>query len=110
MGKALGVVCTAPCQSGSCPTDAPPDTKNPQPACAIQDQAGNQYCALECGLLGGGCPSAASCSGMLQGICTYPSTTFTTAMSVKADVTVLVGFVISAARGTVLSAVFFIFS
>merc|ERR1712228_472236 len=90
-GSVLGVVCTAPCDaSGNCPTDTPAGMNNPKPACAIQDQAGDMFCALECGILGrGDCPSGASCSDNIGGgICTYPSTTFATTMSVKADVTV----------------------
>merc|ERR1712228_583657 len=90
-GTALDVVCTAPCDaSGNCPTDTPAGMNNPKPACAIQDQAGDMFCALECGILGrGDCPSGASCSDNISGgICTYPSTTFATAMSVKADVIV----------------------
>merc|ERR1712014_206023 len=85
-GTALGVVCTAPCDgSGNCPTDVPAGMHNPKPACAIQDQAGDMYCALECGILGrGDCPSGASCSDNIGGgICTYPSTSFQTTMSVR---------------------------
>merc|ERR1712187_41423 len=83
--------CTAPCDaSGNCPTDTPAGMHNPKPACAIQDQAGDMYCALECGLLGrGDCPSGASCSDNIGGgICTYPSTSFATSMTVKSTVTV----------------------
>lgn len=69
-----GTVCAAACDaSGNCPTDVPAGMSNPDPECALQDQSGNQYCALECGLLGGDCPSSASCSGLFQGVCTYPS-------------------------------------
>mmetsp|Transcript_32655 Transcript_32655/g.78487 ORF Transcript_32655/g.78487 Transcript_32655/m.78487 type:complete len:449 (+) Transcript_32655:78-1424(+) len=71
-----GSLCAPSCSGGSCPTDVPAGvTATPQ--CALQDQSGNQFCALicsddsQCDQSGG-----ASCS-LIQppiGVCTYPST------------------------------------
>ena len=70
-----GSLCAAECDaSGGCPTDFPEDMSNPQPQCILQDQdTGKQYCGLTCGIMGGDCPSAASCSSSLVGVCVYPS-------------------------------------
>jgi hypothetical protein len=69
-----GKLCAAPCDaSGACSTDFPEGMSNPQPQCILQDQdTGDQYCGLSCGVLGGDCPSAASCSSPLMGVCVYP--------------------------------------
>merc|ERR1712137_1070544 len=68
-----GQLCAPKCNDdGSCNQDFPEDVQNPQPQCILQDQSGGQYCALSCGLLGGDCPSAASCSSPLEGVCVYP--------------------------------------
>jgi len=70
---ANGQVCAPKCDdSGSCPTDLPPGTKD-KPQCILQDQSGNKYCALTCIL--GGCPTGAKCAhiGGPLGICVYPT-------------------------------------
>jgi cathepsin L len=68
-----GSLCAPKCNDdGSCNQDFPEDVQNPMPQCILQDQSGGQYCALSCGLLGGDCPSAASCSSPLEGVCVYP--------------------------------------
>merc|ERR1712159_435747 len=81
----------APCDAqGGCPTDFPEDMSNPQPQCILQDQdTGAQYCGLTCGIMGGDCPSAASCSSPLVGVCVYPSgNTVGAVMKMKASVAV----------------------
>lgn len=69
-----GAVCSPKCTGQTCPTDTPTGTKD-SPSCCLQDQqSGEKYCALECGI--GGCQPGASCkhpSGSLIGICVYPS-------------------------------------
>merc|ERR1711904_223571 len=70
---ANGVVCAPKCTAtGGCPTDVPTGTTD-KPQCVLQDQSGNQYCALACIL--GGCPTGAKCAhiGGIMGICVYPS-------------------------------------
>merc|ERR1712139_189236 len=69
-----GQLCAAECNAdGSCIQDFPEDVQNPMPQCILQDQdTGKQYCGLTCGLLGGDCPAAASCSSPLEGVCVYP--------------------------------------
>merc|ERR1711937_260174 len=88
-----GKLCAAECDaSGGCPTDFPEGMSNPQPQCILQDQdTGKQYCGLTCGLVGGDCPSAASCSSPLEGVCVYPDGTTVNAvahMKMKASITV----------------------
>jgi KDEL-tailed cysteine endopeptidase len=87
-----GKLCAAPCDaSGACSQDFPEDMSNPQPQCILQDQdTGDQYCGLACGLLGGDCPSAASCSSPLEGVCVYPDGTAVNAkkLSMKTSVAV----------------------
>jgi hypothetical protein len=86
-----GSLCAAECDaSGGCSTDFPEDMSNPQPQCILQDQdTGKQYCGLTCGLMGGDCPSAASCSSPLVGVCVYPSgKTVGATMQMKASVAV----------------------
>merc|ERR1711907_687539 len=82
-----GSLCAA---SGGCPTDFPEDMSDPEPQCILQDQdTGKQYCGLTCGIMGGDCPSAASCSSPLVGVCVYPSgKTVGAVMKMKASVTV----------------------
>merc|ERR1712187_747035 len=89
-GNVIGVVCTAPCDaSGNCPTDVPAGMSNPNPTCGrITDQAGDQYCALGCSLLGADCPTGASCSGLVNGICTYPTGATEFQVSMMSSVTV----------------------
>jgi len=87
-----GVLCAAPCNDdGSCNQDFPEDVSNPQPQCILSDQdTGKQYCGLTCGIMGGNCPSAASCSSPLVGVCVYPEGTAVNgvSMSMKTSVTV----------------------
>lgn len=65
-----GALCASQCGAdGSCSHDFPEDVQNPQPACALQDKAGNKYCALTCGRASGGCPSGAHCT---SGVCVFP--------------------------------------
>merc|ERR1719152_505791 len=72
-----GSLCASECNAdGSCIQDFPEDVQNPKPQCILQDQdTGKQYCGLTCGLLGGDCPAAASCSSPLEGVCVYPDST-----------------------------------
>merc|ERR1711959_780740 len=66
-----GEVCAAHCDSTPCPTDVPPGTKA-KPGCVLQDSAsGAKYCALTCTF--NGCPEGAKCSGLIKGICLYPT-------------------------------------
>merc|ERR1711991_1170758 len=76
--------------SGGCPQDFPEDMSNPMPQCILQDQdTGAQYCGLTCGIMGGDCPSTASCSSSLVGVCVYPSgKTVGAVMKMKASVAV----------------------
>jgi hypothetical protein len=86
-----GSLCAAPCDAaGNCPVDFPEDMSDPQPQCILQDQdTGAQYCGLTCGIMGGDCPSAASCSSPLVGVCVYPSgKTVGAVMKMKASVAV----------------------
>merc|ERR1711896_109226 len=85
-----GQLCAAECAAdGSCNTDFPEDMQNPQPQCILQDQdTGKQYCGLTCGIIGGDCPSAASCSSPLAGVCVYPDSSNGAHMSLKDSVTV----------------------
>jgi C1A family cysteine protease len=86
-----GSLCAAECDaSGGCNTDFPEDMSDPEPQCILQDQdTGKQYCGLTCGLGGGDCPSAASCSSPLIGVCVYPSgNTVGAHMKMKASVAV----------------------
>merc|ERR1712139_205805 len=77
-----GQLCAPKCNDdGSCNQDFPEDVQNPKPQCILQDQSGGQYCALTCGLLGGDCPSAASCSSPLEGVCVYPDSTAANSVS-----------------------------
>merc|ERR1711861_55972 len=80
-----GKLCAAPCaDDGSCPQDFPEDMSNPQPQCILQDQdTGAQYCGLSCGIIGGDCPSAASCSSPLAGVCVYPDGSKVKGVSMK---------------------------
>jgi hypothetical protein len=87
-----GQLCAAECDaSGGCPDDYPEGMSNPMPQCILQDQdTGKQYCGLTCGLVGGDCPSAASCSSPLAGVCVYPDGSAVNAvrMQMKTSVTV----------------------
>merc|ERR1712167_136140 len=86
-----GQLCAAECNAdGICIQDFPEDVQNPMPQCILQDQdTGKQYCGLTCGLLGGDCPAAASCSSPLEGVCVYPSgKTVGAVMKMKSSVTV----------------------
>merc|ERR1712118_657101 len=69
-----GKLCAPECNAdGSCIQDFPEDVQNQKPQCILQDHdTGKSYCGLTCGLLGGDCPSAASCSSPLEGVCVYP--------------------------------------
>merc|ERR1712048_1104355 len=72
-----GVLCAPPCDSsGACPTDVPAGV-TANPLCALKDQSGNQFCALECSS-DDQCDKAggAACSTVqagAPGVCTYPS-------------------------------------
>jgi len=57
-----GTGCFPQCSSGECPTDVPAGT-TAKPVCKLQDQSGNQYCALQCFELNPGCPEGATCQG-----------------------------------------------
>merc|ERR1711934_445121 len=87
-----GSLCAAECaDDGSCPTDFPEGMSNPMPQCILQDQdTGKQYCGLTCGLLGGDCPSAASCSSPLEGVCVYPDGSAVNAVTMKMKASVAV--------------------
>merc|ERR1712167_190950 len=87
-----GQLCAAECDaSGGCPTDFPEGMSNPMPQCILQDQdTGKQYCGLTCGLIGGDCPSAASCSSPLAGVCVYPDGTALNAASMTMKTSVAV--------------------
>merc|ERR1712159_640093 len=80
-----GQLCAAECDaSGGCPTDFPEGMSNPMPQCILQDQdTGKQYCGLTCGIVGGDCPSAASCSSPLAGVCVYPDGSAVNGVSMK---------------------------
>lgn len=90
--QGAGSLCAPPCDKlGSCPTDVDPSCTKPNPQCILQDQMGNQYCGLACGFLGGDCPSGASCSSPLSGVCTYPDGTLAGISSnlvIKSEITV----------------------
>jgi photosystem II stability/assembly factor-like uncharacterized protein len=69
-----GSLCAPPCSSDTCPTDVPTGV-TATPTCALSDQSGDKYCALECSK-DAECDTAggSSCS-ILQsskGVCTYP--------------------------------------
>jgi len=85
-----GSLCAAECNAdGSCNTDFPEDMSDPEPQCILQDQdTGKQYCGLTCGLLGGDCPSAASCSSPIEGVCVYPSQVNGVSMKMKKSIAV----------------------
>merc|ERR1719197_689599 len=87
-----GQLCAAECDaSGGCPQDFPEDMSNPMPQCILQDQdTGKQYCGLTCGIIGGDCPSAASCSSPLAGVCVYPDGSAVNGVSMKMKQTVAV--------------------
>merc|ERR1712139_683140 len=86
-----GQLCAPKCaDDGSCNQDFPEDVQNPKPQCILQDQSGGQYCALSCGLLGGDCPSAASCSSPLEGVCVYPESTAANSVSMMMSASVAV--------------------
>merc|ERR1712107_145467 len=87
-----GQLCAAECNAdGSCNTDFPEDVQNPQPQCILQDQdTGKQYCGLTCGLMGGDCPAAASCSSPLAGVCVYPDGSAVNGVSMKMKASVAV--------------------
>merc|ERR1711939_1297792 len=87
-----GQLCAAPCNDdGTCNTDFPEDVQNPMPQCILQDQdTGKQYCGLTCGIIGGDCPSAASCSSPLAGVCVYPDGTAVNAASMTMKTSVAV--------------------
>lgn len=58
---------------GSCPKDVP-DGTIAQPMCTLQDDSGNQYCALGC-ISDEVCPYGMHCANPDQsflGICVYP--------------------------------------
>jgi C1A family cysteine protease len=68
-----GSVCAPPCHGKKCPGDVPTGTMA-RPACSLQDQNDNSYCALLCAF-DEACPKGASCSitqGGYMGICLYP--------------------------------------
>lgn len=68
-----GSLCAPKCDGTTCPSDVPTGT-TAKPACILQDSSsGEKYCALQCGLGQGKCPTGASCSNFLTGVCTYPS-------------------------------------
>lgn len=77
-GTVLGKICAASCDTGSCPADTPGGSA--EPACVLQDQdTGKQYCGLECGLIGGDCPTGSTCSDpTFVGVCYWPSTGMST--------------------------------
>merc|ERR1712139_92218 len=82
-----GSVCAPKCDaSGSCPTDTPAGT-TASPKCLLQDQSGNQYCALKCGRLAGQCPPEATFAnvGFLVSICVYPGTNAKLHLSVASE-------------------------
>jgi cathepsin B len=67
-----GSLCAPKCTGSTCPSDKPSCRASPQ--CALQDQSGNKYCALMCGM-DSGCPTGAKCGkpGGLVGVCYYPT-------------------------------------
>merc|ERR1711982_102296 len=68
---ANGQACSAHCDTTACPTDVPPGT-TAKPGCVLQDSStGSKYCALTCTF--GGCPTGATCSSLIKGICLYPT-------------------------------------
>jgi len=88
-----GVMCTPKCDaSGMCPTDVPAGTKA-TPRCMLKDAAGDQFCALHCGL-DSGCPGDAKCHYVQfpLGLCLYPADTIqgkvATMANLVSDVTV----------------------
>jgi C1A family cysteine protease len=85
-----GQLCAPKCNAdGSCSQDFPEDVQNPKAQCILQDQSGGQYCALACGVFGGDCPAAASCSSALAGVCVYPeASTNAVQMMMSSSVTV----------------------
>merc|ERR1711972_80425 len=69
-----GSVCAAACSSDSdCPTDFPAGAQSPMASCALQDESGATYCAMECGLFAGDCGTGATCSDQIDGVCYWPS-------------------------------------
>jgi len=70
--EADGVLCASSCDHGPCPSDVPPGTVA-TPKCVLQDESGQQFCALECSL-SSSCPSGAHCArvGIIIGVCVYP--------------------------------------
>jgi hypothetical protein len=69
-----GSLCAPKCTEAKCPTDKPPRTLA-FPACTLQDQSGDKYCALTC-FANFMCPKGATCGkvGGLAGVCAYPET------------------------------------
>jgi C1A family cysteine protease len=69
-----GSLCAPKCTEAKCPTDKPPRTLA-FPACMLQDQSGDKYCALTC-FANFMCPKGATCGkvGGLAGVCAYPET------------------------------------
>merc|ERR1711964_152794 len=70
-----GSCCAPMCQDGACPSDLPPDT-SATPSCLLNDDSGNEYCALQC-TDDWACPANAQCWKQDQdddyGICLYPN-------------------------------------
>lgn len=87
-----GSLCAAECDAqGGCPTDFPEGMSNPMPQCILSDQdTGKQYCGLTCGIIGGDCPSAASCSSPLAGVCVYPDGSAVNGVSMKMKASIAV--------------------
>merc|ERR1711937_701417 len=72
-----GKICSASCTTDSdCPTDVPEGAANPEISCALQDQdTGDSYCGMMCGLFGGDCATGQTCSDAIQGVCVWPGET-----------------------------------
>jgi KDEL-tailed cysteine endopeptidase len=68
-----GSLCAPKCAGqNQCPSDKPPKTLA-FARCMLQDQSGDQYCALQC-FADFMCPQGSKCGkvGLLTGVCAYP--------------------------------------